>query len=41
MATCIIKVPGIDGEASSCYLALNRNAGSALKLPKMIDNLMN
>ena len=39
MATCITKEPGIHGEASYCYLALNRNAGSALKLPKVIDNL--
>ena len=41
MATCITKEPGICGEVSSCYLALNRNAGSALKLPKTIDNLKN
>ena len=41
METCITKEPGIHGEASSCYLALNRNAESALKLPEMIDNLKN
>ena len=33
------KTRNICGEASSCYLALNRNAGSALNFPKTIDNL--
>ena len=41
MGTCITKEQGICGEASSCYLALNRNAESAFKLPKTIDNLKN
>ena len=39
MVTCITKESGICGESSSYYLALNRNAGRTLKLPKMIDNL--
>ena len=41
MPTCITKEPGIHREVSSCYLALNRNAGSALKLPKTDDRRIN
>ena len=40
MVTCITKQPGIrGGQVLCCYLALNRNAGSALKLSKKADNL--